>query len=330
MDNDDLVELLTNRIETSVKKRVEADLFRYYRNLASIVVLVLGVFGYTVGWPALMDRVDDQIETQISNQIEKPVGDAIKRANEAALKAEELAEKHVPEIEGKQKTLQISLGSLEPRFDDFYREIGATTHKLARLNETADKLSERHRELQRQVLVAPVKREEMADLEKRLNTLIGQVQEINDSVIRVSTTASLEAPKTNELAALADQQAIIVDNTLADLGNVRKNSIVFVQFAGGRRADIEAVSARLRNKYWNVPEEERLKSAAGKQEIRYFYADDERAAQSLSADLTTALLDVGFPHMDIAVKKLNPDNFSSRPQQGILEVWVEIPLNRSK
>ncbi len=47
----DEVELTRRRLEEQVKAKVEGDLFRYYRNVGSIVAAVLAAVGIFIGWP---------------------------------------------------------------------------------------------------------------------------------------------------------------------------------------------------------------------------------------------------------------------------------------
>ena len=55
MDKDE-EELLQRRLVETIRANVEANLFRYYRNLGSLIITVLGLVGVTFGRPALPSR----------------------------------------------------------------------------------------------------------------------------------------------------------------------------------------------------------------------------------------------------------------------------------
>ncbi|MEG9525440.1 MAG: DNA/RNA non-specific endonuclease [Hyphomicrobiales bacterium] len=93
--------------------------------------------------------------------------------------------------------------------------------------------------------------------------------------------------------------------------SIAANRIVYVQFAGMARSDVQALSARLKLLGWTLPGEERTPAAAGLDEVRYAAtADDQRAAELLAADY----------------RALGQDGVKAVPnpqvKRGIIEVWL--------
>jgi hypothetical protein len=98
---------------------------------------------------------------------------------------------------------------------------------------------------------------------------------------------------------------------------------VYFQFAGGGRDQARQLSKALQDKGYKIPGEERSGAAAGKREVRYFYAGQKSIATQLALDATQALQRLGYPSLSVSVEpasaptKNNPD--------GKLELWLEIP-----
>jgi len=98
---------------------------------------------------------------------------------------------------------------------------------------------------------------------------------------------------------------------------------VYFQFAGGGRDQARQLSKALQDKGYKIPGEERSGAAAGKREVRYFYAGQKSIAAQLALDATQALQGLGYPSLSVAAEaasapaKNNPD--------GKLELWLEIP-----
>lgn len=86
---------------------------------------------------------------------------------------------------------------------------------------------------------------------------------------------------------------------------------VDLQFAGFPRAKVKAISAGLKELGWNVRGEERLGTAAGKNEVRYGDPADEKAAMQLAADLGSRT--TGKPARTLRVASIRPSR---------LEIWI--------
>ena len=100
-------------------------------------------------------------------------------------------------------------------------------------------------------------------------------------------------------------------------------STVYFQFAGGSREQAQQLSKALQEIGYKIPGEERTGAAAGKREVRFFYAGQKTIADRLAADTTQMLQRLGYSSLSVtpvfagAPTKSNPD--------GKLELWLEIP-----
>ena len=100
-------------------------------------------------------------------------------------------------------------------------------------------------------------------------------------------------------------------------------STVHFQFAGGSRDQAQQVSKALQDKGYKIPAEQRTGDAAGKHEVRYFYAGQQALAAQLAADATQALQRLGYPSLSVSAVRAGAPSESNT--DGKLELWLEIP-----
>jgi hypothetical protein len=159
----------------------------------------------------------------------------------------------------------------------------------------------------------------IADLARGSAELAAELLALKDG-----TGQSTASVAQQDFEKVATQQTTVANATgEAIRSDPRQASKVYVQFAGGARGDIERVSGHLRSNGWTVPPEERIGSAAGKHEIRYFHELDRAAALLLRDDYNRALEQSGFKP-DVAVTS-GPVPVKQLPGKGTLEVWIELP-----
>jgi hypothetical protein len=70
--NPETLDYLRTQLVGEICANVETALFRYYRNLRSAILTVLGLAGISLGWPALKSAVQDEVR----QQVKQPVADA--------------------------------------------------------------------------------------------------------------------------------------------------------------------------------------------------------------------------------------------------------------
>jgi hypothetical protein len=98
---------------------------------------------------------------------------------------------------------------------------------------------------------------------------------------------------------------------------------VYFQFAGGSRDQAQAISRALQQIGYKVPGEERTPAAAGKREVRYFYAGQRAIAEQLVKDTNRILQDLGYSQLSVT-SVLSSASIKSNPD-GKVELWLELP-----
>ncbi len=330
------IELTRRRLEEQVKAKVEADLFRYYRNVGSIVVAVLASVGIFVGWPQVKALIVHQVDTQVEAQVKAPVEaarSATQEAEKTAREADKIASAILERLEERQLALKEDIGRINARYDAVSVDYGTAKSRLAEINTEFDALQQAVNYFRDLAKRDPVGRAELESLKLSIANIASRAGDLAKAVSEGGSETSGEAQVADAVQMSLEQVAVsqkdaVETQTTATTKDPRGASTVFVQFAGGSREDIKLVSNLLRERNWTVPGEERIGTAAGKHEIRYFYASDRLAAELLRDDYNQALKDAGLnvlvtvPDMATSVKRL--------PGRGVLEVWLEIPLRPTR
>lgn len=325
----DQVELIRRRLEEDVKAKVERDLFRYYRNLGSIVIAALGFVGVVIGWPQLKALVREQVESQVTRQVKAPVeaaqavtADAEKMADKARRTAEEI----LARLEERQLELKDDIGRVNARYDEAAVSYGAHKSRLNGLNGEIDSLQQAvgyFRDLARK---DPVSRAELDELKRSVASIAAQASDLASLLAALNGDRDrADALQQGLSSVAASERDSLKQQEAASKADPKGTSTVFVQFAGGRRKDIEAVSSALKKEGWVIPGEERIGDAAGLHEIRYFHDDDRAAAEMLQKDYNDALVAAGFKQTQVQVKE-QTTQVKNLPARGVLEVWLQIPL----
>ena len=330
MDSNEL-ELTRRRLEDEVRAKVESSLFRYYRNLGSAIIAALAAVGFFVGWPALKSQIDREVQSQISKQVSEPVrkaNEAAEQARTSAAEADKVANVILGRLEERQASLREAIGHVNARYDEAAVNLGTTKSRLAAINDQVADLEEAIRYFRDLAKRDPVGRLEIESLKESIAKVAASAGELAKVIGSGGSTADnaglIDTTQEQLNQVVTDQTQAIdaIDN--ATTNDPRGASTVFVQFAGGAREDIKSVTAVLRQQGWNVPGEERIASAAGKREIRYFHEGDRLAASLLRDDLNSALQSVGFSALEIR-EVGDPTVVAKMPAKGILEIWVQVP-----
>lgn len=319
LDDDDKYELVRRRLEDEVKSKVEGELFRYYRNLGSIIITVLGAVGITIGWPALVSRID----AQIAKQVEVPVALATQTANDA----NKIANGILAQLEHKQENLNQSIGRLGGKFDEMHVRYGKASAQINTVEEHVGEVRQLTEFFKGRVQTNPVSREELTQLDARLTEIVSQTGVLAAAITKLGSGATGQSSAVTiaeeQLNRIYKEQTSAAENAKATDASPRINATAYVQFAGGKRGDMELISKNLRDVGWTVPGEERIGAAAGKKEVRYFHDSDAEAASLLAKDVNKAIIAVGFNPMEVVASKVPVKNL---PAVGIIELWLEIPL----
>ena len=85
-----------------------------------------------------------------------------------------------------------------------------------------------------------------------------------------------------------------------------------------------ALSQKLKAIGYKVPGEERVDTAQGRREVRYFYAADKDEAEKLAQDTTKALADLGLPDKPAVTTRSMLDYSGKKSAPGVLELWLDL------
>lgn len=114
------------------------------------------------------------------------------------------------------------------------------------------------------------------------------------------------------------EEPVVVPATGPPLGGPYR---VFVQFDEIERDSVKGLTTTLASGGWNVPSAslggERLSTAQGLNEVRYFHPDDAESAEIL-AMRTEALLGIET----VSLRSLEGTQFATSGNRGLLEIWV--------
>ena len=85
-----------------------------------------------------------------------------------------------------------------------------------------------------------------------------------------------------------------------------------------------ALSQKLKAIGYKVPGEERVDTAQGRREVRYFYPPDKDDAEKLAQDTTKALADLGLPDKPAVTTRSMLDYSGKKSAPGVLELWLDL------
>jgi len=322
MLEEDKEELLQRRLEEKIQENVETKLFRYYRNVGSAIITVLGLVGISIGWPALQDQIDSTIEDQISQQVKQPVKEAKKVASEAeelAQNSRQTVKTGLELIKDKQSRITDTLGKLDARSDDLNSTFAKVYAQIDKLNINAEDLQQKMDTFNQQFKFNLATQDDINVINKDITTLAEQSRNIASALQRIEGTNDSESEYITSSFQKVAVQAKVRSETVIDT-----KPTVYVQFAGGRREDVKLVTAILKEKEWLIPGEERTSIAANRKEIRYFHKEDISSAEQLMNDTNMALGEIGFGSTKVKISDYT--KFPKPPRSGVLELWLEIPL----
>ncbi|KIC46194.1 hypothetical protein RA29_19675 [Tateyamaria sp. ANG-S1] len=159
---------------------------------------------------------------------------------------------------------------------------------------------------------------------RSVDLLGAQLAAMNDQLLELTQKAST----TEELFQKGADGAVI-EEAVAEVASEKPSDVgtttVYFQFAGSSRELAEAISARLEDRGYFMPGEERTSIAAGKREIRFFFDEDREQAEGLMKELNDVLLVMGLK-ADVSLADFT--NFQgAKPRRKTLELWLEpVPL----
>ncbi len=298
--DDEKLELIERRLAENITKRVQSQLFRVYTTAGLAVITVLGILGVSV-----LSSVDGHIRElargkfeEQRRKIDELFIDSQVRANTA-------------------KSLITETSEQLERFRPKAEQLDSTLDRIEYVHDMSNNLSETYqRDIQPLEQKVDALGEQLAALASQMNALNALLSSAP------SVDKSVQTKISDNISAVIKQSERIEQS----LEQAKNRETVYFQFAGGAREQAVALSRCLKAGGYIVPGEERTTSAIDKKEIRYFHETDKPIAEALVQELNACLALGGY------VTRVTLADFSSyagkKNRQGVMEVWLELPLRR--
>ena len=338
--NKETLDYLSDQLADAVKGSVEVSIFKTYRNTAATVLAVLAAVGVTVGWPTIRSVIEERVKVEVATEVKEPV----LAAQALAEKARAAADRAATEADLRREQIGREMANHEAKIDDFNAKAAAIEQRTDKANAeitahiasnkvTIDGLDQRAQSIDLKFTSVGVT-DEIASQVKSLAEQVAKLFAAFKSLANVASHPEIVASaggvgdEASKIGARLEtiQKAANVQQTDADNKAV---TTVFVQFAGGSRAQVAQIIGPLaKTGTFVFPGAERTEAADGHRDIRYFYGEDAAAATALRTQINDTLKQLGY---SIQIDSLSPDwlKFHKKPQRGVLELWLEVPLRSS-
>jgi|SRR5215471_3862974 len=296
-------ELMTLRITSAVTEAVDQAIRRRYIwvNLSvGAAIVVAGLFG---GAALITSTVKDQVDAKVSSILSDTQANT-KLVSELNGQQKEMRShiiEYIDELKSKSEKLKTELDDMDTQvrqmtyaLDDravIKNQLASQSHSISVLQEQANRIAD------------------LANTVQQLNTVVTGI------AVKVQTD-------TSALAKAPSPQAISSSLTEANTGLGKPT--VFFQFSGAiSRAEVQQISAALKERGFRVPGEERVAGSA--REVRYYYRDDQPVAEDLARKTTDILGGKGLGNIQVQAKSLI--NYAgTKPPTGTVELWLgELP-----
>lgn len=362
-------ELLERRLADRVETRVRPRIFGFYAALGSLVLGVLGFFGYNVV-AGLEGAARDSARGYAEQYAREVVAPIVEQARGAARQAGDEAQRIAARIdalddfqsrreaalidgehrvERNQARVNQLAQEIEQRLEEIVARLAETQQQVQNAQETMQATQEAMRATESELAVQQARLRDVAgvgsfgELAETLAGLSGQVKLLAQELREVREwtggpdaempLADARQIETIQRIATAQAQAAYEAKPGGDSlagagagsegiggGDTAANTVYF-QFAEAPREVVEEISDRLRPLGFEVPGEERIKTAAGLHEVRFFFEEDRPRAEALAEATNAILRDSGY-RAEVGVRDLI--GFAGqKPRPGTLELWLE-------
>jgi archaellum component FlaC len=180
-------EFLKTTLSREIKSDVEGSLFRYYRNVGSIIFATLAFVGVAFGWPQIKQIITQEIQAQIHTLADEPVNNATVRAKDA----EKIASAISAQLDRENVRLNESSGRIDAKIADIQTKYGAADQKLFSLQETITFLKQNTEFLNSEVQPAKVKPEDVVALDEQIKAVASQVEKLASEIQKLSAENSV-------------------------------------------------------------------------------------------------------------------------------------------
>ena len=206
--NKETLDYLRDELANAVRQSVEPTIFRYYRNLAATVVVVLGAAGITVGLPELLGVVRSEVKTQVDESVKPTI-------NKAKADAEEIQknlDKMKAEADVKLAQMQETFRQFQAYIHKFTGELDSLTHDIDDAKTTfAEQIAANKasiKDLDSSLSARSASLDQMFASIGATNELSNQVKKLNDQVDALSVAVKDLGAKADHPAAVTSAGAV--------------------------------------------------------------------------------------------------------------------------
>ncbi|MBW7974915.1 hypothetical protein [Bradyrhizobium sp. BR 10289] len=278
-------------IEKRVYDKIKGDLLKlkFAGGIGAIVILLFGLFHQAV-FKLVVEQGSDGLKKEIKTTVDQD----LKRLDELRMKITAMTEiTH--------RDMDTILVSVAKHHSDVVAIEDRWKNKVDDTNNLVDLLTKRAIEFAERTKV----------LDERIKTAQSTAETLESSykpVIEALTRNQDEIFKNQKAATTQLKTSILPVPPI----ETSKKGIVYFQFAGYTKDDVEEVRKRISDAKWIVPGTENVQKNSST-EIRYNPADEAKAT-ALKADVKDALRKLGITDLPLSKEPL--------VKPGILELWI--------
>ena len=307
MVDDNIVEILENRLVKSVSEKVEHGLKWRYGLLLIGVTIAITLFGWNIN--TLIENKIEQTTKKAKADIELKLKALTKKADEVASETE----KNLAVASYQNNRASKIMDNIEVQLQRFQRN-------LEKLNSTSEKLSS-----------LEIKSK---NFESNLNTYMASV-EATQQANKDIASLGIQLSKLTKLLDLSESEVSDISNNIQDIishsnktaqnvERIKSRTTVFFHFSSAPRPQAKDISKALKSKNYNIPDIERIKMASNMREIRYFHKSDSTRANNLKRDVELSLKKLGYNNHNVNIVTYTKWE-KQKPKAGVLELWLELP-----
>lgn len=330
------IELVERRLAEKVSNRMLGTIKTFVSFAAIFGVSSLAYLLYWVPEKIethLVETLDHEISRAVREKMESLQEQYIKPVianTSAAAEEARITSKVTEEItNGLRSRVERSLSVLEEKLVNMELQITATVGKID------NKLLMVHKEVEESSALVLILKSQRESITADMNVLRDNLKELNGaydtlgvSVNRIDGTLQDQGKYIRQTAL---PTSITSTTTLAaDTASTSQTPVtVFVQYNAESLSQVQEISAAIRGLNYIVPGEEKTIKARNTNQVRYFYAGDRKDAELLAKKLSEATRTIGYANLTIVADDLT--KFAgTKPHQGTLEVWVDLPRMRTE
>ena len=303
IDGDDL-ELIERRLSEKIETDVRGRLFKSYLAMGAVVLAVLGYLGVNMA-------------SQAKRDVEKAFNDSILSGFQAKMDG---INQKVAAVDAISDVVERAAINLQNVADSAKPQIAT----LETYGSQIDDLASKTKDLQSsQAVQDSANADELKKLSDQLSALADEVQKLATAVNSGLAAGTASAQTTQQIASSSGDIVRSAKDIQAVTAEARQKNTVFLQYDMPKDT-AQAIAKGIADQGFLVPGIDFETSAAGLNEVRYYYDSDRPAAATL-ADAATRSLQSAIPGAPaVTIRSLT--NWPNRkPTAGTLELWLGGP-----